>query len=151
MMQCDDLPRGAGRREGLLEPCSLFRVPWVVRVQADEQHVADGLRPPAAGHAQCLHLRATVTLLDIVVAQDGEQPRPFSQDGGQGLKDRGVEPGWIAVGVDVVAEQEHVIEGFGGTERGHGLCSELEAPSGVTDIAGYRKMEVVARRQRLEL
>src|SRR5688572_5727490 len=72
VMYGDDLPRRIGVAECGFEPLILHLTVDVVRVEPDDEHVAETARPPTAGHSERLHLGVAVPLFYVMVPDDRE-------------------------------------------------------------------------------
>ncbi len=125
-------PALGGATQRGLEPGTLLRRTDAVRVEADQEQVAEGPRVPPARHAERPHLPAGVAVLHVVVAEQRAEPGA-AEDVGIGPEDRLVEQSRIAVRVRVVPQQHEAVEGAGPADRlRHGTADRV-ARAHVTD------------------
>jgi hypothetical protein len=137
VVEGDDLPGRGGRGEGPFQPRQLVGVAGVVGVEGDEGDVAEHLGVPPPRHAQRRDLGIGVAVLDVVIAEDGQQPGAGVEHGAEGLEDRRRQPGRVARRVHVVAEQDQGVVGAVGA-GGHDRRPRLGRPVvGVADVSGH--------------
>jgi len=112
MVDKNYLPGCVVGRQGCLQPGELVGVVDLITVESHQQDVSDALRPPQARHAEGPDLTESgIVGESIVVPGYGVQIGSRVQHRRERPEDELVEPGWITVRVDVVAQEHERVEG----------------------------------------